>query len=155
MSSKIIQVTGDLAENLCRDITLDLPEYFGLPDCNEHYAKGVRENTNFAIQVANEYVGLLSLNFPYPKNANIYWMALFKKYHAQGYGKRLIQTAVEFSKQKGAKTMAVETLSPNASDQNYLKTYHFYEQAGFIPLFNLKPEGYVWEMVYMCKILTQ
>ena len=85
MSAKIVQLTGDFAENLCRNITLDLPEYFGLPDCNEHYAKGVRENTNFAIQVADEYIGLISLNFPYPQSANIYWMALFKKYHGQGF----------------------------------------------------------------------
>jgi len=39
---KIETITSDLAETLCRNITADLPEYFGLPEVNEHYAIGVR-----------------------------------------------------------------------------------------------------------------
>ena len=39
------------------------------------------------------------------------------------------------------------------NDQNYLKTYKFYENIGFMPLFNLKPKDYEWNMVYMIKLL--
>ncbi|WP_176695277.1 hypothetical protein [Legionella massiliensis] len=49
--------------------------------------------------------------------------------------------------------MTVETLAPEESDENYLKTYHFHESQGFKPLFNLKPAGYEWNMVYMLKTL--
>ena len=42
MKYKVEQITGDEASQLCRVITADLPEYFGLPDCNEHYALGVK-----------------------------------------------------------------------------------------------------------------
>jgi hypothetical protein len=54
-----------------------------------------------------------------------------------------------------ANTMTVETLAPQESDENYLKTYHFYEKTGFIPLLNLKPQDYEWNMVYMVKFLSK
>ncbi len=56
---------------------------------------------------------------------------------------------------KGATSLTVETLSTQESDKNYLKTYHFYEKSEFKPLFNLKPEGYEFTMVYMHKMLTR
>lgn len=95
MNISIELVSADIAEQSCRKITLNLPEYFGLPEWNEQYAR----------------------------------------IH-------------------GAKTMTVETLSPSESDENYLKTYRFYERMGFAPLFNLKPNGYEWSMVYMCLVLA-
>ncbi len=38
---QIEKITRDLAQSLCRAITKNLPEYFGLPEGNEHYAIGV------------------------------------------------------------------------------------------------------------------
>ncbi len=153
MKPKIIQIPANKAESLCRKITADLPEYFGLPECNEHYAKGVRERVNFGLSISDNYVGLLCLDFPYSNNANIYWMGILKDHQTKGYGCQLIHDVCDYAKQQGSSTMTVETLSPNESDENYLKTYHFYQKMGFLPLFNLKPEGYTWQMVYMCKSL--
>ncbi len=53
----------------------------------------------------------------------------------------------------GAKTISVETLSPEEADENYIKTYQFYKSLNFVPLFNLKPESYECNMVYMLKNL--
>ena len=150
---KIETITPDLAEGLCRKITVDLPEYFGLPEVNEHYAVGVRSRINLAARVGEEYVGLISIDFPYPENANIYWMGILRQYHRTGIGKILSYKALKQAKNSGAKTISVETLSPEETDENYLKTYHFYKSLGFAPLFNLKPEGYEWNMVYMLKSL--
>lgn len=44
----IEKITGELAQSLCQTITMDLPEYFGFPEANEHYAIGVKTRTNFA-----------------------------------------------------------------------------------------------------------
>ncbi len=74
-------------------------------------------------------------------------------YHGQGIGKQLIDTAADYAKKQGTSTMTVETLAPDEADDNYLKTYQFYENIGFKPLFNLKPAGYEWNMVYMVKNL--
>ena len=152
MKPTIEHISANQAEQLCRQITIDLPEYFGLPECNEHYALGVHTRTNFAIKINDEYIGLLSLDFPYPQNSNIYWMGILRQHHGHGYGHLLMEAAIKEAKKHDAKTMTVETLSPDESDANYLKTYLFYENTGFMPLFNLKPKGYEWNMVYMCLI---
>lgn len=147
-------ISIDTAEQLCREITADLPEYFGLPECNEHYAMGVRVRDNFAVKSGNHYVGLLCLDFPYPNNSNIYWMGVLRQYQGMGLGRLLIEEAFRFARFRAAITMTVETLAPAVSDENYLNTYHFYERQGFKPLFNLKPANYEWDMVYMSVSLS-
>ncbi|MBA2649608.1 MAG: GNAT family N-acetyltransferase [Legionella sp.] len=151
----IEQITPALAESVCRKITADLPEYFGLPEANEHYAQGVKTRINFVAKKNEEYLGLISIEFPYPKNANIYWMAILRDFQGQGIGRLLIEAACHFAYQKSARTITVETLSPSESDEGYLKTYHFYKSLGFSPLFNLKPKDYEWSMVYMAKNIEQ
>ncbi len=147
------KISPETAEMLCRKITADLPEYFGLPEANEHYAEGVRTRTNFAAKINTDYIGLISINFPYPNNANIYWMGILKDFHGKGIGKKLAEAAFEYAINNGANTITVETLNPTECDENYLKTYLFYQSLGFSPLFNLKPSGYEWNMVYMVKKL--
>lgn len=151
---QIEKISQDVAEGLCRKITINLPEYFGLPDVNEHYAIGVRSCTNFAARADIDYLGLISIDFPYPTNANIYWMGVLKKFQGQGIGHKLIEEACKFAKNNGALTMTVETLAPFEADENYLKTYNFYQSIGFLSLLNLKPKGYEWNMVYMVKLLN-
>lgn len=150
---QIEKITGELAKSLCRTITKDLPEYFGLPEANKHYEIGVKTRTNFAAKDGDNKIGLVSIDFPYPNNANIYWMAVKRDYHRQGTGKQLIIAACQFAKTQGAKTITVETLSPSESEENYLKTYRFYQSVGFNALFDIKPAGYEWNMVYMMKQL--
>jgi GNAT superfamily N-acetyltransferase len=152
---KLEQISSDFAESLCRLITSKLPEYFGLSEVNEHYAIGVRERINIAAEVDNQYVGLISIEFPYANNANIYWMAVLPEYHNQGIGRKLIEAACELAKDKQAKTITVETLSPKNADENYLKTYNLYLNQDFKPLFDLKPNNYEWKMVYMAKNLEE
>jgi GNAT superfamily N-acetyltransferase len=148
---KIEAISPDLAETLVRKITVDLPEYFSLPEVNEHYATGVRSRINLAAKVDEKYVGLISIDLPYSENANIYWMGILRQYHPTGVGKILSCKAFCRAKNIGAKTISVETLSSEEEDENYLKTYQFYKSLGFTPLFNLKPEGYEWNVVYMFK----
>ena len=65
---------------------MDLPEYFGFPECNEQYALGVRQNTNIAAQIGRAPVALLSLHFPYQNN---------------GIGQKLIYEASSYAKRQG------------------------------------------------------
>jgi predicted acetyltransferase len=150
---EIEEIDQNQAESLCRSITSDLPEYFGIPSANEQYFKGVRSCRNLAAKMDDQYVGLLSLNFPYSNNSNIYWMAVFKDYQVKGVGGKLIEEACKLARKSNATTMTVETLAPDESDENCLKTYKFYQTLGFKPLIKLKPEGYEWNMVYMAKYL--
>lgn len=150
---EIEEIDHDQAEILCRQVTGDLPEYFGIPSANEQYFRGVRSCKNLAAKINDHYVGLLSLNFPYGNTSNIYWMAVIRDYQTRGIGSKLIEEACRVARKLNASTMTVETLSPEHADENYLKTWKFYQSAGFKPLINLKPEGYQWNMVYMAKYL--
>ena len=149
MEYSVEQIDPNLAQILCREITADLPEYFGLPEVNEHYIQGMLTRTSFAIKIDQNYSGLLTLEFPYPQNANIYWMGIKEAYQDQGLGKALVRAASYFAANQGTHSLTVETLSPQEANENYLNTYRFYEKCGFRPLFNLKPEGYKYSMVYM------
>lgn len=152
---EIEEIDQNQAETLCRNITNDLPEYFGISSANEQYFKGVRSCRNLAAKIGDQYVGLLSLNFPYANNSNIYWMAVFKDHQSIGVGGKLMEEACELARKSNATTMTVETLSPDESDENYLKTYQFYQSSGFKPLIKLKPEDYEWNMIYMVKYLVE
>lgn len=149
----IKSISPDQASELCRQITADLPEFFGLPKENEHYAEGVRSRDNLAAKIDTNYVALISLDFPYPGNAKIYWMGVMRQHHGTGVGRQLAKAAFDLAKKMGASTITVETLAPSEADENYLRSYKFYESLGFRPLFNLKPTGYEWTMVYMVKVL--
>lgn len=146
-------VESTAAEKICRDIIDDLPEYFGIPKANERYAKGMLERISLAAKTNDEYIGLLTLEFPFNNNANIYWMAVKRAYQGKGIGNSLIKKAESYCHDKGYQSMTVETLSPKNSDKNYLKTYHFYEKSGFKPLFELNTYGPEFLMIYMQKSL--
>ena len=152
--TSIEPISPQEAEGLCRTLTAALPEYFGLPECNEVYAQGVRSRKNLAAKIDGRMVGLLSLEFPDPQSGSIDWMAVAPDCQGQGVGQKLVEAASTLALEAGATTLTVETLSPQEADPHYLKTYHFYERVGFEPLFNLKPEGYAWTMVYMAKRLS-
>lgn len=152
MSNHSIQlITPDLAEEICRSITRSLPEWFGLPDANERYAKGMLERISLAASINNNYVGMITLEFPYPNNCNIYWMAVEKDFHGQQIGIDLLRNAENFCRERGCSSLTVETLSPKLGDKNYLKTYLFYEKSGFFPLFEMHTYDQNNLMVYMYK----
>ncbi len=123
------------AEALCRQISADLPDYFGLPNWNEYYAKSVYSRISFAASVDGNRVGLLVLEQPYPSNLNVYWLGVYRAHHRKGIGRLLMDRATQYAKDQGAKTMTVKTLSPLEEDAGYLKTYQFYRSCGFEPLF--------------------
>ena len=81
--------------------------------------------------------------------AGLNWLTILKKRDNYRACFDNFDAAIDYAKTQGAATMTVETLAPAESDENYLKTYRFYEQLGFKPLFNLKPANYEWNMVYM------
>lgn len=150
---QIEKITGELALSLCRTMTKDLPEYLSLPEANKRYIFGVRTRTNFAAKQDDHYIGLVSIDFLFPNNTNIYWMAVKRDFRRRGVGRKLVEVAYQFAKKQGSKTITVETVSPLEAEGDFLKTYLFYKSVGFNALFDLKPEGYKWSMGYMVKLL--
>lgn len=152
-NDEIQLIEPSIAEKVCREITLTLPDWFGMPEANERYAKGMHDRISFAASENASYIGLLTLEIPFPNNANIYWLGVKEKYHSKGIGSRLINAAENYCREKGHTSLTVETLSQKAADKNYLKTYHFYEKLNFQPLFEMYTYGPDHLMVYMQKII--
>ena len=150
---EILIIDSFVAEKICREIAADLPEYFGIPEANERYAKGMHDRISFAAMHHDKYIALLSLEFPFSNNANIYWMAVLREYQGSGIGGKLIKHAEDYSRERVCMSVTVETLSPKNADINYLKTYSFYEKSGYKSLFELNTYGPDFLMLYMQKIL--
>jgi GNAT superfamily N-acetyltransferase len=146
-------IESSLSGTICREIATDLPEYFGIHEANERYAMGVQKRVSFAAAQHEKNIGLLSLEFPFPNNANIYWMAVLREYQGCGIGTALIKSAEDYARERGCMSVTVETLSPKNADNNYLKTYEFYEKSGYKPLFKLNTYGPDFLMIYMQKII--
>jgi GNAT superfamily N-acetyltransferase len=144
-----------IAEKICREITSTLPEWFGIPEANKRYAQGMLERTSFAASINGDDVGLLTLEFPFSNNANVYWMAVKKDHHGKKIGASLIDAAEIYCRNHGYTSLTVETLSPKENDKKYLKTYHFYEEIGFKPIFEMHTYGPDHLMVYMQKDLSK
>lgn len=151
-AASIVQIIeSSKAEKICRELTAGLHEWFGIPEANERYAKGCAEGTSFAAMLDNIYVGMITMEFPFPNNANIYWMAVNRNYQRQNIGTQLLNAAEKYCVEHGCQTITVETLSPKQNDPYYLQTYHFYEKNGFKPMFELNPYGPELLMCYMAK----
>ena len=156
---KVQQVTikpiePSLARDTCKTLTATLPDWFGIPEANARYEQGMLERTSLAAFVDKNCVGLITLEFPYPTTANIYWMAVHQKYHSNHIGTKLLLAAQNYCQEKGCSTLTVETLSPKQNDKHYQKTFKFYEKSGFKPLFEMHTYDRDNLMVYMQKTIS-
>lgn len=153
MKFNIILINKSLSKTICESITATLPDWFGIPEANERYAKGVTERISFAAVIDNQHVGMITLEILYQNNANIYWLGVRKEYHGQHIGRALLRKAENYCSELGISSLTVETLSPKQSDPQYLKTYHFYKKNGFYPLFEMHTYDPENLMVYMQKTI--
>lgn len=142
------------AKEICRTLTSTLPGWFDIQEANARYEQGMGDRLSFAACLGNDFIGMITLEFPYPENANIYWMAVAHQYHNKNVGKKLLATAENYCRENGYTTLTVETLSPKQNNENYLKTYSFYEKSGFKPLFDLNTYDRENRMVYLQKTLS-
>ena len=152
MSMSIRLLTSNEAEESCRRITETLPEWFGIPEANQRYAKGVRDCLCLGWIKGGSCLGILALERLYPNNFNLFWMGVERAHQGCGIGSQLLEHAVALTTQEGAHSLTVETLSPHHQDPHYLRTLHFYRTHGFEPLFELQPYGPELHMLYLIRI---
>lgn len=147
-------IDPNTARLICRLITATLPEWFGIPDANLRYAHGMLSRISFAASIDDNYIGLITIEFPSPTNATIYWMAVSKAFQNKSVGKKLLRKAEQYCYEQGYSSLTVETLSPKQNIVPTLKLYYFYERCGFKPLFEMHTYGPGNLMVYMQKTLS-
>jgi len=119
----------------CRAILLSLPEWFGIPEHLESYAK---DTDNFptlgAYSHSGELLGFLTLHQHNPFTADIHAIAVSPRSHGQGIGSLLVEHAERTARALGCELLMVKTLGPSKPDPFYDRTRSFYLKAGFRPL---------------------
>ncbi len=127
-------VDPDLKGDITDIILRSLPQWFGIEDAIVEYVKGVRDSAFLTINIKNTEVGFISIIDHNEYTSEIYAMGIFKEFHRKGFGKKLLNEAVNKLKIQGKKFLTVKTLSDTHPDVNYKITRNFYKSMGFYPL---------------------
>ena len=77
----------------------------------------------FVLEVDNEVVGFVnvgkSTDEDYPDSGELYAIYILKKYHGYGYGRKLVETAIDELKRMGFSDMIIGCLDGNPTNEFY------------------------------------
>ena len=119
------------SRRLLEDLTTRLPEWFGQPESNRHYAEQAEVLEAWIARIDGSARGLLLLKRHSAVSAEIYWLGVDPDYHRQGIGQALVGAIEGRLRQEGLKYLFVMTLHPNDPYEPYRRTRAFYERLGF------------------------
>jgi len=140
MTIKIDQIEDAVTKSsLLAKFTNELPTWFGRPEANAHYVRGVVDRDVFAAVVDRQQCGLIALEYHFEITCNIWWMGVSPAVHRRGIGRALIERAAQEALKHGCRQLAVETMSPRADSPEYGLTRRFYEAVGFVPFVEFEP----------------
>ena len=120
---------------LCRQVLRSLPAWFGSPETNENYARGV-ESLPMLVCKSDDgsIVGFLALKPHTPFAVEAYVLGVRPEWHRRGCGRLLFEAAEEKARSLGARFLTVKTLADSSPSENYKGTRMFYQALGFLPL---------------------
>lgn len=125
---------------LCAAILADLPDWFGLPEANEDYRRGVRDKVCVEARLDGLSAGFLSLKRNNEHVLEIYVMGVRAAQHRRGIGAALVAEAERFAQREGFAYLEVKTLDESRESEEYRRTRLFYRKVGFLPFDVLENE---------------
>lgn len=146
----IYKYVKEVNEDELRSVLKDLPQWFGIEDALEVYIKDSLDNIVFGCY-EGDLIGFVTLKQTSFCTLEVYVMGIKQAYHRLGIGKKLIEMVKEYAMQQGILYLQVKTLDPAVKDEDYLKTYHFYENMGFMPVEVLP----LWDEWNPCMLMIQ
>lgn len=118
-----------------RRLLASVPEWFGLPDATEDYVSSTKILENWAVRdYEGAVVGLALRKWHFAQTCELELMVVDRSHHGQGVGTALVRAVEQDAIHRGASLLEVKTLGASHPDQNYVRTRHFYERMGFLPL---------------------
>ncbi|HLD73655.1 MAG TPA: GNAT family N-acetyltransferase [Bdellovibrionota bacterium] len=138
--------------SVCNKLLRSLPEWFGIEEAIQNYVRDVENMQTFVAEQSSGIVGFISLNKHNKLTAEIHVMAVDKKFHRHGFGKRLVSAAENNLKNQSFKYLTVKTLSPSRPNKEYDLTRKFYEAIGFEPLEEFKT---LWDKHNPCLLMLK
>jgi GNAT superfamily N-acetyltransferase len=135
----------------CDAIILTLPYFFGVESGRQDCARAVRSQPGVVAEVDGEVVGFLTLEPHFDVTWEITWMAVHADHRHRGVGRALMDEAARVAGAAGAQMMSVLTAGPSDPEEhedNYDGTRSFYRAMGFVPLQELRLEGWgQWALI--------
>jgi len=129
------------SRRLLEGLTTRLPEWFGQPKSNRHYAEQAEILEAWTARIDGSARGLLLLKRHSAVSAEIYWLGVDPDHHRQGLGRALVGAIEGRLRQEGLKYLFVMTLHPEDPYEPYRRTRAFYERLGFELVLTRDPPG--------------
>jgi GNAT superfamily N-acetyltransferase len=138
-----IRVLSAADAGACDAIVESLPYHFGDAGGREQCARAVRESQGLVAVEDGRVIGFLTWRRPYPRSAEITWMAVQAGRRREGVGGALVAALAERLPGE-VRHLLVTTLSPSTPEpdvgDSYAATRRFYESNGFDPVW--EPRGW-------------
>ena len=129
------------SRRLLEALTTRLPEWFGQPESNRHYAEQAETLDAWTARIDGSARGLLLLKRHSAVSAEIYWLGVDPDHHRQGLGRALVGAIEGRLRREGLKYLFVMTLHPDDPHEPYRRTRAFYERLGFELVLTRDPPG--------------
>jgi GNAT superfamily N-acetyltransferase len=143
-------IDKEIRMKIAKEVLLDLPEWFGIEEYTKEYIENSGNFPFFAAYDKDIIVGFISLKETSEHTIEIYCMGVIKKFHNNGFGKKLFDSAKLYSIEKKYKFMQVKTVKQGTYDI-YDKTNAFYKSVGFLE-FEVFPK--LWDEWNPCQVFV-
>lgn len=144
-------VTDGLEKSkIVKEVLLDLPEWFGIPESLEGYVKEAEHLPLWVAKVAQETVGFICLKETSEETAELSCMGIKKKFHHNGIGKQLFAAFEAYAKERYL-YLQVKTLNEGISP-DYDRTIRYYKSCGFS---KLEVFPLLWDEHNPCLVLVK
>ncbi len=152
MGIDVVCVTlPDAREHISRTILKALPDWFGIPEAIEDYARDCRELETWVAFDGGTPVGFFALKETSDVAEDMHVLGILHSHQRAGIGRRFCACAEAHARERGKRLLSVMTLSDSHPDPFYAETRAFYRAMGFLPLMTLD----VWGPENPCLILVK
>ena len=117
-------------EIISRQILEALPDWFGIPEARENYISDSREQIMLAAKENGKPLGFICLKETGNATVELAVMGVLKKFHRQGMGKGLFNSARDIAAENGYSFIQVKTVQMGRYKE-YDETNLFYISLGF------------------------
>lgn len=148
-----IEKVNEGRSEICKQILRGLPQWFAIESSIQNYVHDVESLETFvAFSAAKEPIGFVSLKIHNENNAEVYVMGVLPPYHGKGIGRKLMDEAFAFARQRLVRFLTVKTLSPSRPDLYYSLTRKFYYSVGFVALEEFPS---LWDKANPCLLMIK
>lgn len=121
---------ADRKERICRDILTALPDWFGIPENIESYARECRELPFWASVSDGGADGFIAMKATSRYTAEICVMGVLSDRHRRGIGRELFARLYDYARQNGYEFIQVKTVREGCYE-DYDRTNAYYKALGF------------------------